>query len=155
MIGMTMLADQATLEREALEVNQTCMLTRTRLIARVITNIYDQELRPFGINSPQYALLGVVAELGPASRAEIGRHNHQERSTLSRNLQIMLDEGWIEEVQSDAGGRSRPLTVTRVGRALMHEAMPAWRAGQAKAKAIMGEAGMNAVIRIADGIMAD
>jgi DNA-binding MarR family transcriptional regulator len=152
--GMQTVVDQALYESEALEVNRTCMLTRARLIARVITNIYDQELRPFGINSPQYALLGVIAEIGPATRTEIAHHNHQERSTLSRNLQIMLDAGWIEELPNDEDRRSRPLVVKPAGRELMHNAMPAWRAGQARAKSRLGDDGMNAIIQVADDIVA-
>ena len=54
------------------EMASNCLLMRTRLISRVVTSIYDQELRPFGINSPQFALLLVMSTMGPASRAEIG-----------------------------------------------------------------------------------
>jgi hypothetical protein len=34
-----------------------CLLMRTRLVSRVVTSIYDEALRPFGIVSPQFALL--------------------------------------------------------------------------------------------------
>ncbi len=32
------------------EITRNCLLTRTRRISRVITGIYDEEYRPFGIN---------------------------------------------------------------------------------------------------------
>ena len=88
------------------EISRDCLLTRTRRISRVLTGIYDDKLRPFGINSPQFTLLAVVSRLGAASRADIGRANHQERSTLTRNLQLMLSEGWIKEVRKPGAGRS-------------------------------------------------
>jgi DNA-binding MarR family transcriptional regulator len=130
------------------EISRDCLLTRTRRISRVLTGIYDDKLRPFGINSPQFTLLAVVSRLGAASRADIGRANHQERSTLTRNLQLMLSEGWIKEVQ--AGRRQIALTTT--GRNLLHRAAPAWRAAQEQAKTILGKAGAVAVIDIAKGL---
>jgi DNA-binding MarR family transcriptional regulator len=80
------------------EITRNCLLTRTRRISRVITGIYDEEYRPFGINAPQCSLLVMISRLGSASRVEIGRQNHQDRSTLTRNLQLMMSNGWIEEV---------------------------------------------------------
>src|SRR5262245_2708440 len=76
------------------EVTQGCLLTRARRISRVITGIYDEALRPYGVNSPRFSLLVLIAKLNGASRAEIGRSNHQERSTLTRNLALLIDEGW-------------------------------------------------------------
>ncbi len=109
------------------EINDACLLMRSRLIARVMTGIYDDDLRPFGINSPQFALLAVIHNMGPSSRAEIGRFHRQDRSTLTRNLQVMISEGWLEEIDNEAGGRSRPIVLTKTGKMLLHDAAPAWR----------------------------
>ena len=136
-----------------LEMANTCVLMRTRLVSRVVTGIYDEELRPFGINSPQYALLVVIHTIGPATRSEIGRFHQQERSTLTRNLQIMLAEGWIEEVHSTAGGRGRPIALSKSGIELLHRLAPAWRAGQAQAKAVLGEAGATAISKVANDLV--
>jgi DNA-binding MarR family transcriptional regulator len=132
------------------EVTQHCLVTRARRISRILTGIYDEELRPFGINSPQFTLLVVILRLKTASRAEIGRHNHQDRSTLTRNLQLILSQGWVKEIEHAAGGRSRAVVLTAAGRRVLHDAAPAWRAAQAKARAVLGEAGVAAVIGIAD-----
>lgn len=134
------------------EITRDCLLTRTRRISRVITGIYDQALRPFGLNSPQFSLLVVISRLGPASRAEIGRVNHQDRSTLTRNLQLLFSEGWVEEIPHNVGGRSRPLALTQAGQNLLHSAAPAWRAAQAQAKGVLGAAGVSAVMEIANDL---
>lgn len=134
------------------EITRDCLLTRTRRISRVLTSIYDHALRPFGVNSPQFTLLVVISRLGPVSRAEIGRQNHQDRSTLTRNLQLIIAEGWVEEVQHTATGRSRPLALTAKGRNLLQSAAPAWRTAQAQASAILGKAGVGAVMDIADSL---
>jgi DNA-binding MarR family transcriptional regulator len=134
------------------EITRNCLLTRTRRISRVVTSIYDQQLRPFGLNSPQFSLLVLISRLGSASRAEIGRINHQDRSTLTRNLQLILSEGWVEEIQHTAAGRSRSIALTTVGKDLLLNAAPAWRMAQAQAKAVLGEANVTAVMDIADDL---
>lgn len=136
------------------EVSRGCLLTRTRRISRVITAIYDEALRPFGVSSPQFSLLVVIAALSGASRAEIGRANHQERSTLTRNLAILLKEGWIEEMIPEAG-RSRPILLTKAGRELLADAADTWRSAQVKAKRLLGDSGATAVIEVADNIPVD
>jgi DNA-binding MarR family transcriptional regulator len=128
------------------------MLMRTRLISRVVTAIYDEKLRPFGIVSPQFALLAVISEIEPATRAEIGRYHHQDRSTLTRNLKLILSEGWAEEVQDGKGGRRKPIVLTQLGKDLLVRGAPAWRVAQAQALAVLGRDGVVAVMDIAHRI---
>lgn len=134
------------------DVIRECVMTRTRRIARVITNMYDSFLRPHGINAPQFSLLVMVAKMGGASRAEIGRANFQERSTLTRNLALLLEEGWVEEVVSDAGGRSRPIVISEAGKALLEKAAPSWRAAQEKARELLGDGGVNTLFEVAGNL---
>lgn len=135
------------------EMMDNCVLMRTRLISRVLTNIYDEELRPFRINSAQLALLVIISRLSPVTAAEVGRFHHQDRSTLTRNLKIMFSEGWIQEDGKRASGRARPMVPTEAGRILLRDVAPAWRAGQAKAHKVLGESGRNAIMEVADGIL--
>jgi len=133
------------------EVTKQCLLTRTRSISRVVTSIYDQALRPHGVNSSQFSMLVVIAKLNGASRAELGRANHLERSTSTRNLQLLLDQGWVEELAA-THGRSRSILLSPAGRQLLTTAMPAWRAAQQKAKKMLGEEGADALLSIANGL---
>ena len=137
------------------EVSEGCLLTRARQISRVLTALYDDALRSFGISSPQFTLLIMIARLGPVNRAEIGRQNHQERSTLTRNLQLLMTEGWVEEISDSAGGRSRPLALTAKGRGLLDVAGPAWRRAQFAAKAMLGDAGATSIVSMAAGLPPD
>jgi DNA-binding MarR family transcriptional regulator len=135
------------------EMASTCVLMRMRLISRVLTGFYDEELRPFGIGSPQFALLGAISMIEPATRAEIGRFHHQDRSTLTRNLKIIVSEGWTEEIQGEASGRGRPIVLTKKGRDLLRSAEPVWRVAQARAKALLGKDGMSVITKIGSRIM--
>jgi DNA-binding MarR family transcriptional regulator len=148
--GMSMNANVQQHAAEASsKIARSCLLTRTRQISRVLTAIYDEELRPFGINSPQFTLLVLVMELGPLSRSDLGRRNHHDRSTLTRNLQPLIAQAWIAEGTVAEDGRSRPLSLTEQGKALLHRAASAWSVAQEKAKAVLGEAGATALMGIA------
>ena len=133
------------------EVAEHCLMTRTRRISRVVTNLFDQALRPHGLSSSQFSLLVLIARMNGASRAEIGRANHQERSTSTRNLQLVLDQGWAEEIMPEKG-RSRPIMISKAGRELLAQAMPAWRAAQVKAKQLLGVDGASAIVQLSAGL---
>ncbi len=131
------------------EIARNCLVTRTRQISRVLTAIYDEELRPFDIASPQFTLLVLIMEFGPLSRSDLGRRNHHDRSTLTRNLQPLISQGWVVEGAPGDDGRSRPLSLTEQGKELLHRAASAWSVAQTKAKALLGEVGANALMGIA------
>ena len=134
------------------ELENTCVIARVRLISRVVTHIFDEELRPFGLVSSQHTLLGSIRRMGVATRADIGRANCFDRSTLTRNLKLMIDAGWIEEVADKVLGRQRPLQLSKAGEDLLFSSMPAWRAGQERATALLGQDAMSAIKAIADSI---
>jgi len=136
------------------EVGKSCLLTRTRRISRVVTGIYDDAMRPHQLSAPQFSLLVLIAKLNGASRAEIGRANYQDRSTLTRNLALLLERGLIEEVVPKSG-RSRPILITERGRERLTAAGGAWRSAQLKAKQLLGGEGVAAVVAVADGLPVD
>ena len=140
--------------RQIDDIASQCLLTRTRSIARVITGIYDQAMRPHGLNASQFAMLVLIARMDGASRAELGRAHHLERSTSTRNLQLLLDQGWAEEVVPEQG-RSRPIFLSAEGRALLQQAMPAWRAAQQTARELLGESGAAALQQMAQRLPAE
>jgi DNA-binding MarR family transcriptional regulator len=129
-----------------------CLLARTRLVARVLTGIYDDVLMPFEIGAPQFVLLVGIYKLAPATRAAIGRFAHQDRSTLTRNMKLLLAGGWVEEVDHAQGARSRPIVLTAAGRDLLHAVAPAWRAAQEKARTVLGDEGAVVMMRIGNAL---
>jgi DNA-binding MarR family transcriptional regulator len=151
---MTLKVEHKAVGRVSREIARNCLLTRTRQISRVLTAIYDEALRPFGINSPQFTLLVLVMELGPLSRSDLGRRNHHGRSTLTRNLQPLIAQGWVTEGVPADDGRSRPLSLTAQGKELLQSAASAWAVAQTKARDLLGEVGANALMDIASELPA-
>src|SRR5678809_965873 len=93
------------------QIAHECLLMRVRKLDRVLTGIYDAELRPFGLKASQTNLLVLVAKAGPIRRIEIGKRLHLDPSTLTRNLKIMLtcllytSDAADERSSVDLGGR--------------------------------------------------
>ncbi len=135
------------------EIVDTCVLMRTRLVSRVITNIFDAELRPFGLNAAQFALLVVISKLSPATATQIGRFHHQDKSTLTRNLKIMFAEGWIAEDRDLASGRSRPIILPKAGEELLQAVALAGNAGQRPADKVLCDTGGRALADVANRLL--
>lgn len=130
-----------------------CLMGRARLLTRVITGLYDDELRPFSIKATQMNLLLVVAQSGPIRRIDIGALIQLDPSTLTRNLQVMLANGWVEEVDDGRDARGLPLCATAKGRALLGRISPAWQRAQRKAVKLLGEDGQALLLRLSSSLM--
>lgn len=131
------------------QIGCECLLSRARILNRVLTGIYDDELRAFGLKATQLNLLVVVARVGPVRRIDIGKRLHLDPSTLTRNLKIMLTNDWIEEIIDGEDGRGSPLQVTAKGRDLLHQIVPSWRKAQDRTQRLIGDNGATLLRKLA------
>jgi DNA-binding MarR family transcriptional regulator len=132
----------------AAEALDGCVATRLRLATRVVTRVYDDALRPLGLTVPQLALLALAADRGALRQAEVRAALQLDDSTLSRNLERMRANGWLEEAP-EADARVHTHRLTTAGAALFERAVPAWRAAQARAHEILGGPAVRAIRRFA------
>ena len=130
-------------------ISSECLLGQWRKVSRLLTGIYESEMRTFGLKSSQLSLLVAVAKAGPVRRIDLGKRLRLDPSTLTRNLQVMLKQGWIEEKRDDHDQRSARLTVTAKGRKLLESIGPAWMRAQARAKQLLGSDGAAVVLDLA------
>lgn len=121
------------------EVVEGCLMSRARRLARVLTAVYEDELRPFDIKPSQLNLIVAVAKAGPIRRIDLGRVTDLDPSTLTRNLAIMQSNGWIRDAIEGDDGRGNPVAITPKGRALIERVGPAWRKAQGRARKLLGE----------------
>jgi DNA-binding MarR family transcriptional regulator len=128
-----------------------CLAVRVRLLNRTITAIYDDALRPLGLTAGQLNVLVIIAKRGPISPGEIARRLNMEKSTISRNLARMRDNGWITVTAGDSGHKQR-LTLNRRGKALLERALPAWEEAQTQARAVLGQRGADSIHSIGNSV---
>src|SRR5436305_3884992 len=113
-------------------ISRTCIAVRLRLLNRVVTNLYDDALRPLGLKVSQLNILIVTARLGIARPAQVCAALQLDASTLSRNVKRMMARGkqWLEVVPEGEDGRAQPFRLTARGRGLIEKAVPAWKEAQ-------------------------
>jgi DNA-binding MarR family transcriptional regulator len=128
--------DQAVVDRIASE----CLAVRVRILNRGITGLYDDALRNLGVKVSQMNILVVTAKLGVAHPGRICDILHMDASTLSRNAERMVGQGWLEVVPDD-DARLQPLRVTKAGMNLIRRAAPGWEKAQARARTLLGNSG--------------
>ena len=126
--------DRSTID----DIAQTCVAMRLRLLNRVVTNLYDDALRPLGLKISQLNLLVATAKLGLAQPAKVCDILQLDTSTLSRNVERMRANGWLEAVPA-ADGRAQPFRLTAQGRKLLARAIPAWERAQRRATGVLGK----------------
>ena len=114
-----------------------CIAVRLRMLNRVITNIYDNALRPLDLKVSQMNILVAAAQMGTVRPLDVCEYLHLDVSTLSRNVDRMKARGWLEVVP-DKDGRAQPFRLTPQGRKLLEKAVPAWREAQQQVKKVLG-----------------
>jgi DNA-binding MarR family transcriptional regulator len=128
------------------QISSECLLGHWRRVNRVLSGIYEAEMRDWGLKSSQLNLLVAVAKAGPVRRIDLGKRLHLDPSTLTRNLKVLLRQGWIEERPDEEDQRSARLKITPKGRKLLDNIAPAWKRAQARARQILGSEGAALVL---------
>jgi DNA-binding MarR family transcriptional regulator len=118
-------------------VATTCIAVRLRSLNRVVTNVYDAALRPLGLKVSQLNILVVTAKLGLARPAQVCDLLHLDVSTLSRNVERMRAQNWLDVVPG-TDARTQSLRLTSQGSRLLQRAIPAWEKGQQEVKELLG-----------------
>ena len=118
-------------------IARTCIAVRLRALNRVVTNLYDAALRPLGLKVSQLNILVVTAKLGLARPSQVCDLLQLDVSTLSRNVERMRAQDWLDVVPGK-DARTQSFRLTTQGKRLLERAIPAWEKGQQEAKAMLG-----------------
>jgi DNA-binding MarR family transcriptional regulator len=128
-------------------VADECIASRARRISRAVSNLYDEALRPHALRASQMGVLVALDNLGPSQPSDLCTTLVVDKSTLSRNVDRMIKNGWILS-KDGKDDRSTELHLTPKGRTLLTAAVPSWRKAQKKARALLGERDADAIVRI-------
>ena len=122
-------------------ISRTCIAARLRMLNRVVTNSYDDALRPLGLKVSQLNILVATARFGLARPAQVCDILQLDASTLSRNVKPLQAHGWLEVVP-EADARAQAFRLTPQGRRLIEKALPAWEDAQRQAHEWLGDEGI-------------
>jgi DNA-binding MarR family transcriptional regulator len=109
-----------------------CTCLRARQAARALSKIYDDELRPAGVQMSQLAVLVAVAHFGEkgASIHALADVLVLDRSTLSRNLRPLEKLGLLRVARVPDDARLRLVLLTKQGERMLERAYPLWQRAQ-------------------------
>jgi DNA-binding MarR family transcriptional regulator len=125
-------------------VGRECLAGRVRKLSRVITGIYDRAMRPHGIKVNQAGILIMLSLVEKPTAGDICRYFQMEKSTVSRNVERMRKQGWIEASKGEAG-LSQVLTITPKGKKMLADIYGKWEKAQREVSELLGEDGVKAI----------
>lgn len=117
---------------------QGCTHMKVRQLSRLVGRYYDEAHgQATGLKSTQYALLSFVLTLGPLRPGDLAAAMRLDASTLSRNLQPLVAQGWVRQLPGE-DARSRLVEITDEGRAVREQSQRAWKKAQLRVNAVLG-----------------
>src|SRR5437867_12797714 len=108
-----------------------CVCNTLRMVTRVVTQLYDDCLRPSGLRVTQFSILAAIARLVEASLKQLEDELAIDQTTLTRSLGLLERDGVIERA-SYPDGRVKAMRLTAKGRRALEAARPLWAQAQAK-----------------------
>ena len=108
-----------------------CVCNTLRMVTRVVTQLYDDCLRPSGLRVTQFSILAAIARLGEASLKQLEDDLAIDQTTLTRSLGLLERDGVIERA-SHPDGRIKAMRLTAKGRRALEVARPLWAQAQGK-----------------------
>jgi DNA-binding MarR family transcriptional regulator len=134
-----------------------CACQHLRRVTRVVTRIYDQELRKAGLEITQFGLLTALAAIEEANQKRLSAGFAMDSTTLTRTLGLVLKQRWVR-VRRGKDRRERLFRLTQAGKRKMAEAQRYWERAEQRLRAELGDEGWKSmrqtVSRIADAAMA-
>ncbi len=136
----------------AREVLRSCVCSRTRMLDRLLTQLYDDALAPIGLRANQLTVVSLVASMDGLRAVDVSRYLEMDKSTVSRGLALLREKGWLEEGRLAARG-PKTLALTREGSSILSRAMPHWRQAGEEAEHLLGETSVETLRCAADAFL--
>jgi DNA-binding MarR family transcriptional regulator len=122
-----------------------CLVLNTRMAARAVTRRADRKLRAFGVTAAQFTILTSLRDQPGRSVTEMANSLAMDRTTLSRNLDLLERKGCVATAHADHGN-GRLCALTRQGAGLVERMVPVWRESQAELRETLSKPDFPSVI---------
>jgi len=93
----------------------------------VVTQLYDKLLQPTGLKITQYSMLANIAHQQAVSISRLGDILLLDQTTITRNIRLLKEQGYVELTKDAQDARSKNITLTDKGIAKLNEARPIWQ----------------------------
>jgi DNA-binding MarR family transcriptional regulator len=131
-----------------------CVCASFRRASRVLTQHYENALRPLGLRATQFTLLQALSIAGEVSQGTLGEILAIDSTTLTRTIAIMERQGWIAS-RSGEDRRERLLSLSKAGKAEYKRALPYWEKVQQELRARFGNKRWNELLNLTNQVTAE
>src|SRR4051794_5002898 len=123
-----------------LRVRDTCLCLHSQRAARALARRFDEALRPLGLTNGQFSLLMALNRPEPPGMGSVASLLAMDRTTLTAALKPLERRGLVEVRVDAADRRSRLLTLTPAGLALLSSAVPIWERTHTEVEGLLVDA---------------
>src|SRR3954447_149970 len=121
-------------------VRDTCLCLHIQRAARALARRFDEALRPLGLTNGQFSLMMSLNRPEPPRIGSVAALLAMDRTTLTAALKPLERRGLVEVRVDAADRRSRLLTLTPAGLALLSSAVPLWERTHAEVEGLLEDA---------------
>ena len=111
-----------------------CPAFNIRAASRIITQLFDEILKPSGLQITQFAVLVGVFTLDSPTISQLAKGLVMDRTTLTRGLKPLESEGLIK-ITSGEDKRTHFVKLTPKGKSALEKTLPYWE----KARTVVSE----------------
>jgi len=101
---------------------QQCIGARLRKLSRITDSIYRRHLAGFDVTESQISILFTLSEMESIDQGAVGSLLALERSTVSRNVNLLVKKGWI----SKSADYRPEIELTDQGKKVVEKIAPIW-----------------------------
>src|SRR3954452_19106740 len=120
-------------------VRDHCLCLHAQRAARSLARRFDRALRPLGLTNGQFSLMMSLNRPGSAGMGSVAALLGLDRTTLTAALKPLERRGLVASAPHPEDKRSRLLTLTPQGHALLTQAVPIWIATHADVDRVLQE----------------
>ena len=120
-------------------IRDHCLCLHTQRAARALARRFDRALNPLGLTNGQFSLMMSLNRPEPAGMGPVAELLGMDRTTLTAALKALERRGLVEIAASPEDKRTRSLTLTLQGHALLATAVPIWKATHAEVDHLLAE----------------
>ena len=121
-----------------IRVRDACLCLHVQRSARALARRFDAALRPVGLTSGQFSLMMSLNRPEPPTMGQVAQVIGLDRTTLTAALKPLERRGLVETRPDSNDRRSRRISLTGEGRALLRRAVTIWDESHARAEALLG-----------------
>jgi DNA-binding MarR family transcriptional regulator len=114
------------------------MCATFRRASRVLSQRYEEALRPTGLRATQFTLLQTLSLAGEVTQGKLGQILAMDSTTLTRTLSTMSRRGWISKRRGE-DRREWRMRLSKAGDTQFKNALPHWEKAQRRLRRQLGD----------------